>query len=109
MNIDNIPNKSLTAPLPHREGQGESLQYIELYEQARQMIFGHSSDVMNAVRDEAFSDFKRLGFPTKKVERYKYTDIPSLFAPDYGLNLNRFEITVDPYDAFRCDVSNLSP
>ncbi|MBR6137995.1 MAG: Fe-S cluster assembly protein SufD [Prevotella sp.] len=108
MNIDNIPNKSLTAPLPHREGQGESLQYIELYEQARQMIFGHSSDVMNAMRDEAFSDFKRLGFPTKKVERYKYTDIPALFAPDYGLNLNRFEIPVDPYEAFRCDVPNLS-
>ena len=31
-----------------------------------------------------------------------------LFAPDYGLNLNRLEIPVDPYEAFRCDVPNLS-
>ena len=83
-------------------------QYIELYEQARQMIFDHSSEAMNAVRDEAFERFKAQGFPSKKVERYKYTDIQKLFAPDYGVNINRLEIPVDPYDAFRCDVPNLS-
>ena len=42
------------------------------------------------------------------MERYKYTDMAPLFAPDYGLNLNRLEIPVDPYEAFRCDVPNLS-
>ena len=83
-------------------------QYIELYEQARQMIFDHSSEVMNGVRDAAFERFKAQGFPTKKVERYKYTDIQKLFEPDYGLNLNRLEIPVDPYKAFSCDVPNLS-
>jgi Fe-S cluster assembly protein SufD len=31
-----------------------------------------------------------------------------LFAPDYAVNLNRLEIPVDPYEAFRCDVPNLS-
>ena len=83
-------------------------QYIDLYKQARQMIFEHSSDVMNAVRDEAFGRFVSAGFPSKKVERYKYTDIQKLFEPDYGLNLNRLQIPVDPYEAFRCDVPNLS-
>ena len=83
-------------------------QYIELYEQARQMIMDHAPEAMNAVRDEAFENFKRQGFPSKKVERYKYTDIQKLFEPDYGLNLNRLQIPVDPYEAFRCDVPNLS-
>ena len=83
-------------------------QYIELYEQARGMIVQHSSDVMNAVRDAAYENLKAKGFPSRKVERYKYTDMQSLFEPDYGLNLNRLEIPVDPYDAFRCDVPNLS-
>ena len=101
------PNSEIQSP-SLGEGLGVGFQYIELYEQARELIFSHSSDAMNSVRDEAFADFKRIGFPTKKVERYKYTDIPSLFAPDYGLNLNRFEIPVDPYEAFRCDVPNLS-
>ena len=83
-------------------------QYIELYEQARQMIFDHAPAAMNAVRDKAFEDFKAQGFPSKKVERYKYTDLQKLFAPDFGVNLNRLEIPVDPYEAFRCDVPNLS-
>ena len=72
------------------------------------MICSHSAEVMNAVRDEAYENFKSLGFPTKKVERYKYTDIEKLFEPNYGLNLNRLDIPVNPYDAFRCDVPNLS-
>ena len=83
-------------------------QYIELYEQARQMIMDHASETMNAVRDQAFEDFRRQGFPSRKVERYKYTDIEELFAPDYGVNLSRLQIPVDPYQAFRCDVPNLS-
>ena len=84
------------------------IQYIELYKQTRAMIHEHSSDVMNSVRDEAFERFASAGFPSKKVERYKYTDIQKLFAPDYGLNLNRLTIPVDPYNAFHCDVPNLS-
>ena len=84
-------------------------QYIELYEGCRKMIWDHSSEVMNAQRDAAFARLSSNGgFPTRKVERYKYTDIDSLFAPDYGLNLNRLDIPVNPYDAFRCDVPNLS-
>ena len=83
-------------------------QYIDLYQQTREMIFSHAPEAMNAVRDEAFERFKTLGFPSKKVERYKYTDMQALFAPDYGLNLNRLTIPVDPYNAFRCDVPNLS-
>ena len=83
-------------------------QYIELYTQARQVIFDHAPEAMNAVRDEAFEDFRRQGFPSKKVERYKYTDIQKLFAPDYGVNLSRLQIPVNPYEAFRCDVPNLS-
>ena len=83
-------------------------QYIDLYQQARTMIHEHSSDVMNAVRDEAFERFASSGFPSRKVERYKYTDMQKLFEPDYGLNLNRLTIPVDPYNAFRCDVPNLS-
>ncbi len=83
-------------------------QYIDLYRQCEGMIAAHSSEVMNAPRAKAFADFQRLGFPTRKVERYKYTDVAELFAPDYGLNLNRLEIPVDASEVFRCDVPNLS-
>ena len=42
------------------------------------------------------------------MERYKYTDLQKLFEPDYGVNLSRLQIPVDPYETFRCDVPNLS-
>lgn len=83
-------------------------QYIDLYTEASGLIKQHSSGVLNAVRDKAFADFKTQGIPSRKVERYKYTDMERLFEPDYGLNLNRLEIPVDPYQAFKCDVPNLS-
>jgi Fe-S cluster assembly protein SufD len=72
------------------------------------MIFDHSAAPLNAVRDRAFDDFKRLGFPSRKVEKYKYTDMQRLFEADYGLNLNRLDIPVNPYQVFCCNVPNLS-
>ena len=69
--MDNhIQTANASTPRPNREGLGVSLQYIELYEKAREMIFNHAPEAMNAVRDEAFEDFRKQGFPTKKVERY---------------------------------------
>lgn len=83
-------------------------QYIDLYEQTRQMIFDYSAAPLNAVRDHAFEVFKAKGFPNKKVEEYKYTDMQKLFEPDYGLNFKRIEFPINPYKSFRCDVPNLS-
>lgn len=83
-------------------------QYIDLYEANRQLIFDHSAKIMNDVRDAAFEDFKRQGFPSRKVERYKYTDMEELFEPDYGVNVNRVEFPLNPYSVFSCDVPNLS-
>ncbi|MBR5654695.1 MAG: Fe-S cluster assembly protein SufD [Prevotella sp.] len=83
-------------------------QYIELYRGQRSLIHEHSAAVMNALRDAAANDLERTGFPSRKVERYRYTDVEALFAPDYGLNLRRLDIPVNPYEAFRCDVPNLS-
>ena len=83
-------------------------QYIDLFSQCEAMICRHSAEVMNVPRAQAFADFERLGFPTTKEEKYKYTDAVKLFAPDYGLNLNRLDIPVNPYEVFKCDVPNMS-
>lgn len=83
-------------------------QYIELFETQRDVLTANSCAPMNDVRDAAFAHFKRLGFPSRKVERYKYTDVQKAFAPDYGVNLRRIQFPVNPYEAFRCNVPNLS-
>ena len=95
--------------MPNMESNMSSeIQYINLYTAQAAAIKSHSSAPMNAIRDTAFGDFKNQSFPTRKVERYKYSDMQQLFEPDYGLNINRLDIPVDPYQAFKCDVPNLS-
>ena len=83
-------------------------QYIDLFTQTEAMICRHSAEVLNAPRARAFAHFRQSGFPTVKDEKYKYTDIGKLFQPDYGLNLNRLSIPVNPNDVFKCDVPNMS-
>ena len=83
-------------------------QYIELFAQCEDLVCRHASEVMNAPRAQALADFERLGFPSVKGEDYKYTDVALAFTPDYGININRLDIPVNPYDVFRCDVPNMS-
>ncbi len=83
-------------------------QYVNLYESNRDIINSHSAAVMNAPREEAFKAFCAQGIPDKKVERFKYTNLKEVFAPDYGVNLNRLEMPVNPYETFKCEVPNLS-
>lgn len=83
-------------------------QYIDLFTRYEGLVCKHSAAVMNAQRAEALADFERLGFPSTQSEDYKYTDVAQAFAPDYGVNINRLPIPVNPYDVFRCDVPNLS-
>ncbi len=83
-------------------------QYIDLYKQQETVISRHSAPVMNAVRRKAFDAFCRMGLPTRKDERYKYTDMQRLFQPDLGLNLNRLPVQFNPAELFHCAVPNLS-
>ena len=63
-------------------------QYIELFEAERQRIDSHAPAPLNDRRPFAAEAFRRLGFPSRKVERYKYTDVSEAFAPNYGLKLD---------------------
>jgi Fe-S cluster assembly protein SufD len=72
-------------------------QYIDLYREAHTLIEQKSCDVMNAARDEAFSRFCQQGFPSKRVERYRYTDVAAAFAPNYGISLGAIELRPSRY------------
>lgn len=81
-------------------------QYIELYKSQRETLFRGSSDALNMPRDAAMSHFERMGFPSRKAERWLYTDLNTAFAPDYGLNLLRLPQRVDDV-RFHCDIPAL--
>ena len=82
-------------------------QYIDLYKQQHESIKKHSAAVMNTSRDESFALFESLGFPTVALEDYKYTDLKEPLSVDYGLNINRIPVPVNPYEVFKCDVPGI--
>lgn len=84
------------------------LQYLDIYRSCRAMLDGGSCEAMNVCRDEAAELLAAQGFPTRREERYKYTNAAAAFASDFGLNLRRIMLEADPYKTFRCNVPNLS-
>ena len=87
---------------------GAVQQYIDLYRSQKDLINSHSSAVMNGLREEAVSLLESRGLPSLKDEEHRRTDIESVYSLDYGLNLGRIDIEINPYEVFRCDVPNLS-
>lgn len=83
-------------------------QYINLYKQYHESIKQHSAPVINDLRDDAFALFEQLGFPTVALENYKYSDLKEVLSVDYGLNINKITIPVNPYEVFSCDVPGIS-
>lgn len=83
-------------------------QYIDLYNANRDAIERNAPDVMNAMRADALSVLMHERLPRRGDENYEVTDIDRMFAPDYGVNINRVNLSADPAEAFRCDVPNMS-
>lgn len=94
--------------IPKKEAIALEQQYIELYEQHHETIKKHSASLLNVGRDKAFELFKTKGFPTPRLENYKYTDLREPLTVDYGLNVNRMKFPVNPYYVFKCDVPGIS-
>lgn len=87
---------------------GSITQYINLYKDNSQAIDAHSAPVLNALRPKAFASIEGKGLPQKGDEGYEKTSIDEMFAPDFGVNINRVNIPVDVAASFRCDVPNMS-
>lgn len=83
-------------------------QYIDLFTQNRELIDSKSAKIINNRRGEAFASFQDLGFPTKSQEDSQYSDVAKQFEPDFGLNLNRVSVDVNPYEAYKCSIPELS-
>lgn len=67
-------------------------QYVELYKEVKPLLERQSCQALNNEREAAMTQFEAMGFPTKKVERYRYTDVAEAFAPNYGLSLAPYTI-----------------
>lgn len=85
-----------------------TLKYVAHYNEEKEVLFEGSSDVLNATRNKAFQDFVLQGIPTRKNEKYKYTNLHPKFLPDYNFVHQRKKNEVDNSTLFKCDVPQLN-
>lgn len=83
-------------------------QYIDLFNEHRKAFESQSPASLNALRDRALKALQGASLPRRGQEDYEATDMESLFAPDYGVNMNRVAFQADPNHPFRCDVPGMS-
>ncbi|MDE6143905.1 MAG: Fe-S cluster assembly protein SufD, partial [Muribaculaceae bacterium] len=83
-------------------------QYIELYGGHASMVDANSAGVLNARRSEALKALENMALPSAGSENYEVTDLEKLLSPDYGINIARVNIDVNPAATFHCGVPNLS-
>lgn len=83
-------------------------QYLELFAQQRAAIEAASAPHCNALREAALAALTDAVLPRRGQEDYEATDLNAMFAPDYGVNINRVNLAHGFTPSFKCDVPNLS-
>lgn len=63
--------------------------YLELFQQQRELIDAGSCDLMNSLRGQAQGCFEKYGLPDSHIEEYRRTNVMEWFEPDWGMNLSR--------------------
>ncbi|MBR6141706.1 MAG: Fe-S cluster assembly protein SufD [Bacteroidaceae bacterium] len=72
-------------------------QYTDFYAEVRETIAARSCDEMNACREKALQTFAAQGFPSPKMERYRYAKVEADFSPNYGIALAPLAGPLPPY------------
>ena len=83
-------------------------QYIDLYDETRELLEQQSPALLNKVRREARERIEGARLPRRGSEDYEATDLEAVFAHDYGVNVNRLPFEADPLTTFHCDLPNMS-
>ncbi|MCM1005946.1 MAG: SufD family Fe-S cluster assembly protein [Prevotella sp.] len=83
-------------------------QYIDLYESNREAFAEHGAPLLDKYRSAALEALKAAELPRKGSENYEHTDLQAILSPDYGLNVQRLSLGINPADTFSCHVPNMS-
>ncbi len=83
-------------------------QYLNLYQEHKEAICAHAPSLFNGRRPRALELLSDARLPQKGDEKYPALSVNDMFAPDYGVNINRVQFPVDPASTFRCGVPNIS-
>jgi Fe-S cluster assembly protein SufD len=81
---------------------------LRLYEEHRSAIFGNDNDVVTGRRESAMASFRKTGFPHKKLENWRNTDISGIIDLPYHYYFRpTFKKGIDLKRIFQCNIPNL--
>ncbi len=83
-------------------------QYIDLYDKNRQLIDANGADPLNRLRCKARALIGEMNLPKAGSANYENCDLEAMLSPDYGINLAKVDIDINPSATFRCEVPMLS-
>lgn len=83
-------------------------QYLDLWRDHGALIDANAPHALNRLRKPAAESLRDNPLPPMGSELYRYTDLSAMLAPDYGINVARVPIDVNPSESFRCGVPRLS-
>jgi len=89
------------------EDKNIAQEYIDLFKENRKALDATCGDTVNKERDVAFENFSIKGFPTKKEEDFRYTDVSTYFTDNYGLDLDARTATAASLGNFSCSVPDI--
>ena len=81
-------------------------KYKNIFQENETSLNSSLQNVRN-IRKLALDDFLKTGFPTKKDEKYKYTNIEHEFNNSNKFDLKSSDFNFNMDDVFHCDVPNL--
>lgn len=83
-------------------------QYIKLYTGNASSIDAHAPALLNSMRPAALAALDGARLPHKGEETFAALSEDDMFAPDFGVNINRVKFGVDTAATFHCGVPNVS-
>lgn len=75
-----------------------------LFYNNKHRISGENPARVKALREQAFADFIKLGFPDEKTEAWKNTDLKKTLEQDFTFNFEPADPNIDIDHIFRCEV-----
>ncbi|MFH1160267.1 MAG: Fe-S cluster assembly protein SufD [bacterium] len=79
---------------------------LELFQQNRDALSANDPPAVKAGREKALASFQHLGFPDKRLEEWRHTDLTESLNRDYDYPLQATPVE-DIQKVFRCNIPHL--
>jgi Fe-S cluster assembly protein SufD len=76
----------------------------ELLEQNKSMALENCPEPVQSIRKNAYKEFEKHGFPTKKLEAWRNTDLSKILDRDYSFYLEPEINEIDLEKVFQCEI-----